>query len=114
MLAVFGALTREVVFPVFLQHLAGIATALLLFAAVRRITGSAWAGLVPAAAVLLNPDLIYLEHSIMSEPWFVLACAGAVYAAVRAFDRPDPSTDGRCSPERSAAPARCCAPRGCS
>jgi len=90
LLAVFGALTREVVFPVFLQHLAGIATALLLFAAVRRITGSAWAGLVPAAAVLLNPDLIYLEHSIMSEPWFVLACAGAVYAAVRAFDRPDP------------------------
>jgi hypothetical protein len=90
LLAVLGGLSREVALPVFLQHLAGIATALLLFAAVRRITGSAWAGLLPAGAVLLNPDLIYLEHSIMSETWFVLACAGAVYAAVRAFDRPDP------------------------
>jgi len=89
-LAALGALTREVAVPVALQHLAGIATALLLFASVRRITGSQWAGLLPAAAVLLNPDLIYLEHSIMSESWFVLACAGAVYAAVRAFDQPDP------------------------
>jgi hypothetical protein len=89
-LAAVGALTREVAVPVALQHLAGIATALLLFAAVRRLTGSQWAGLLPAGAILLNPDLIYLEHSIMSESWFVLACAGAAYAAVRAFDEPDP------------------------
>jgi hypothetical protein len=89
-LASLGALSREAAFTVSLQHLAGIATSLLLFAAVRRITGSAWMGLLPAGAVLLNPDLIYLEHSIMSESFFVLACAGAVYAAVRAFDQPDP------------------------
>jgi Dolichyl-phosphate-mannose-protein mannosyltransferase len=89
-LATLGALTREVAFTVAIQHLAGIAAALLLFAAVRRVTGSHWAGLLPAGAVLLNPDLIYLEHSIMSEIWFVLAACGAVYCAVRAVDRPDP------------------------
>jgi Dolichyl-phosphate-mannose-protein mannosyltransferase len=89
-LATLGALTREVAFTVAIQHLAGITAALVLFAAVRRVTGSHWAGLLPAGAILLNPDLIYLEHSVMSESWFVLACAGAVYAGVRAFDQPDP------------------------
>lgn len=90
-LMAIGAFTREVAFTVALQHLAGIATALLLFAAVRRVTGSEWAGLLPAAAVALNPDLIYLEHSIMSETWAILAAAGAVYAATRAIDRPGPA-----------------------
>jgi Dolichyl-phosphate-mannose-protein mannosyltransferase len=89
-LATLGALSREVAFTIAIQHLAGIAAALLLFTAVRRLTGSAGAALLPAGAILLNPDLIYLEHSIMSESWFVLACAGAVYAAIRAFDEPDP------------------------
>lgn len=89
-LAVLGAPTREVAFTVAVQHLAGLASALLLFAAVRRVIDSPWPGLLPAGAVLLGPDLIYLEHSIMSETWLVLASAGAVYCAARAFDRPDP------------------------
>jgi 4-amino-4-deoxy-L-arabinose transferase-like glycosyltransferase len=73
-----------------LQHLLGIATALLLFAAVRRLTGSAWAGLVPAAVVLLNADLVFLERNVLSEPLFMALLAGSLYAAVRAFDAPEP------------------------
>jgi hypothetical protein len=89
-LAAIGLISHEVALTVAIQHLAGLASAFLLFAAVRRVSGSQWVGLLPAAAILLNPDLIYLEHSIMSEIWFVLAGSVAVYAAVRAFDRPDP------------------------
>ncbi|HEY1236948.1 MAG TPA: phospholipid carrier-dependent glycosyltransferase [Solirubrobacterales bacterium] len=89
-LAVIGVLTREVAVPVLLQHLSGIASALLLWAATRRITGSEWAALFPAGIVLLDPDFIFLEHSIMSESWFVLLISAGLYAAVRALDRPEP------------------------
>jgi 4-amino-4-deoxy-L-arabinose transferase-like glycosyltransferase len=85
-LGALGAVTREVAAPVLLQHMTGFAAALLLWDATRRVTGSRWAGLLPAAAVLLNPDQIFLEHSIMSESWAVLATSAGLYAAVRAFD----------------------------
>lgn len=89
-IAALGAVTREVAFPVLLQHLSGIASALLLWAATRRVTGSAWAGLLPAGIVLLNPDEIFLEHAIMSESWAILATSVGLYAAVRTFDEPMP------------------------
>lgn len=90
LLAALGALTREIAAPVLLQHLVGVVSALLLFAATRRVTGSQWPGLLPAAAVLLSPDQIFLEHSIMSETWAVLTISLGLYATVRAFDEPDP------------------------
>jgi dolichyl-phosphate-mannose-protein mannosyltransferase len=89
-LGLIGLLTREVAAPVILQHLTGIASALLLWAATRRITRSEWAGLLPAAVVLLDPDFIFLEHSLMSESWFVLSISAGLYASVRALDEPGP------------------------
>ena len=89
-LASIGALTREVAVPIVLQHLSGIASALLLYGATRRITGSSWAGLLPAAIVLLNPDGILLEHAVMAESWAILATSAGMYAAVRALDEPRP------------------------
>jgi hypothetical protein len=90
LLGALGAVTREVAAPVLLQHAAGIAAALLLFAATRRVTGSAWVALLPAAIVLLNPDQIFLEHAIMSEAWSVLLTSAGLYAAVRTLDEPAP------------------------
>jgi hypothetical protein len=88
-LRALGAVTREIAVIVSLQHLIGVASALLLGAGVRRITGSTWAGLLPAAIILIDPDEVFLEHSIMSESWEVLATSVGLYAAVRAFDGPD-------------------------
>jgi dolichyl-phosphate-mannose-protein mannosyltransferase len=85
-LAGIGALTHEVAVPVLLQHLGGIASALLLWGATRRVTGSDWAGLLPAAIVLIDPDLIFLEHSIMAESAAIFFTSVGLYAAVRAFD----------------------------
>lgn len=89
-MAVIGLVTRQVAATVLLQHLTGIASALLLWAATRRVTGSEWAALFPAAIVLLDPDFIFFEHSIMSESWFVLLISGGLYAAVRSLDQPKP------------------------
>jgi 4-amino-4-deoxy-L-arabinose transferase-like glycosyltransferase len=89
-LAVFGLVSRDVWVLIMLQHLLGIATAIVFYLAVRRITGSPWPGLVPAAVVLLNADLIFLEHNVLSEAPFLAALSGAFYATARAFDAPDP------------------------
>jgi hypothetical protein len=85
-LAGLGALTHQVALPVLLQHLGGVASALLLWGATRRVTGSEWAGLLPAGVVLLDPDLIFLEHSIMAESSAIFFTSVGLYAAVRAFD----------------------------
>jgi hypothetical protein len=89
-MAVIGLVTRQVAATVLLQHLSGIASALLLWAATRRVTGSEWAALFPAGIVLLDPDFIFFEHSIMSESWFVLLISGGLYASVRSLDQPQP------------------------
>jgi hypothetical protein len=88
-LGAIGQVTHEIAVPILLQHISGIASALLLFAATRRITRSAWAGLLPAAIILLGGDEVFLEHSIMSESWTILAVSIGLYASVRALDRPD-------------------------
>jgi len=89
-MAALGLVTREIAALILLQHLTGIASALLLWAATRRVTGSPWAGLLPGGIVLLDPDFIFLEHSIMSESWIVLGISAGLYAAVRALDEPEP------------------------
>lgn len=90
LLALLGIFTREVAAAVLLQHALGIVSALLLFAAVRRVTGSEWPALVPAGFVLLGGDQIYLEHSIMSESAFVFLLSVSLYSCVRAIDDPYP------------------------
>jgi hypothetical protein len=70
-LGALGTLTLEPAIHVALQHLLGLASALLLYFATRRVTGSGWAGLLPAAFLFLSPDQIFLEHAIMSESWAV-------------------------------------------
>lgn len=89
-LGALGDITHNINAPIFLQHIAGICSALLLGAATRRVTGSAWAALLPAGIVLLDGDGIFLEHSIMSESWSILTMSIGLYAAVRALDSPRP------------------------
>jgi 4-amino-4-deoxy-L-arabinose transferase-like glycosyltransferase len=84
--AVLGDIVRSPLLPVAVQHLAGLTSGLLMFAATRRVSGSQWAGLLPAAIVLINVDLVYLEQTIMSETWAVLSISVGLYAAVRAAE----------------------------
>ena len=77
-------------FTIALQHALGLASAALLYLTVRRLGGSRWAGLLPAAVVLLGGEYLFLEHSLMSEaPFVALLCAG-MYAAARALTTTSP------------------------
>ena len=89
-LGAIGRFTRDINATILLQHLAGIASALLLYGATKRVTGSRWAGLLPAGVLLLDGDIVFLEHSIMSESWAILTISIALYATVRSLDQPTP------------------------
>ena len=86
LLALLGELTRSIAVTVLLQHALGIAAAVILFAVVRRVVGSPWPALVPAAVVLLDTDEIFLEQNVMSEAPFLFVLACGLYAAVRCAD----------------------------
>ena len=73
-------------FTVALQHVLGIATAILLYAAVRRASGVPWLGLVPAAVVLLTGDQIFFEHAVLAESLFAFLLAAGLYAGARSLD----------------------------
>lgn len=88
LLALIGLLTRNIAVTIIIQHALGIVAGVLLFAAVRRLTGSARVALVPAAVVLLNPDEIFLEHNVMSEGPFLFVVTASLYAGVRSIDAP--------------------------
>jgi len=81
-----GLLTHDVAVFTIAQHALAIAAAIVLYFAVQRMCGSPWPGLVGAATILLGPDQIYLEHTIMSEALFVPLLALAIYTTARAFD----------------------------
>jgi Dolichyl-phosphate-mannose-protein mannosyltransferase len=93
--------TREVGYPLFLrelhavfpthltwvialQHLFGLASALLVFLAVRRAGGPPWLGLLPAALIALNGAEMFLEHSTLTESLFIFLLSLALYFAARA------------------------------
>jgi 4-amino-4-deoxy-L-arabinose transferase-like glycosyltransferase len=84
------AISDELTFTIAVQHLLGIATALLLYATARRIGAPVWVAAVGAAAVLLSLDQIVLEHLVLSDALFTFVLAVVLYACVRALDDPRP------------------------
>ena len=87
-LAAVGWFTRQVAVVVILQHLLGILAGIIFFAAVRRVTASSWWALLPAGAVLLGGDQIFLEHNLMAEGPTVTLLAATFYAGVRLLEHP--------------------------
>jgi Dolichyl-phosphate-mannose-protein mannosyltransferase len=71
---------------ILLQHGLGLASAGLLYAAARRVTGSRWAALFPAAVILFDGMQLVLEHSLLTETLFVFLLSVACYAGQRSFD----------------------------
>src|SRR5215216_858320 len=69
-----------------LQHLLGIATAVLLYLIVRRVGAPVWAGAIAAAVVLLSLDQIQFEHTIQAEAPFTFGLVLVLYGAVRSLD----------------------------
>jgi 4-amino-4-deoxy-L-arabinose transferase-like glycosyltransferase len=80
--AIWGSLS----FAIVLQHLIGLATAVLAYFTLLRAGAPRWVALVPTAILALTLDAIYYEHTLLSETPFGLLIAGALYCGVRALE----------------------------
>src|SRR5581483_5405388 len=70
---------------VVIQHLVGLATAVLVYLLARRIGVRRWLALIPAAAVGLSGDELYLEHVLLADGLFLSLLVCSCYCAVRAY-----------------------------
>jgi hypothetical protein len=81
-------IAESIALVVIVNHLLGLATAVLLYLAVARAGGPRWLGLIPAGIVALGGDQMFLEHSPLTEAPFTFLVALSVYAAARTIDKP--------------------------
>jgi hypothetical protein len=84
-LRVVHGVAPSLVLVVVLQHLLGLAAALLLYAGVVRAGAPRSFAVAPAAIVALGGDGIFLEHSPISESLFIFLVSTAVYTGVRSI-----------------------------
>jgi hypothetical protein len=64
------------------QHGLGLASAVMLYVALRRLGAVPWAAVVPAVVVALHGTLIFLEHAVLTESLFLgLISAGLLLVA---------------------------------
>jgi hypothetical protein len=71
--------------PILVQHVAGIATGVLLYKAVLRTGAPPYLGLAPAAVVFFGGTGLLVEHALLSDSLFAFFQALGLYAAVRAL-----------------------------
>jgi 4-amino-4-deoxy-L-arabinose transferase-like glycosyltransferase len=73
-------------FTIVLQHVLGIASALLLYGAVRRLGCPRWPALLAPAVLLLSGEQVYVEHTILTESAFIPLLCGGLYCVARSTD----------------------------
>jgi hypothetical protein len=83
-LRLLHALSDRVTAVTVVQHALGVATALLLYGALRGVARNAWWALLAPAVVLLDGFQVLMEHAVLSDTLFVFLLTGALYAALRA------------------------------
>lgn len=85
-LRIVHAVSAHLSLLVLLQHGLGVASAVLMYLAVRRVTGSMLLGLIPASLILFDGYGIWIEHTPISEALFGFLVCAALCAALRAAD----------------------------
>src|SRR3954468_11667422 len=78
----------HVQFTIVLQHLLGIAAALLLYGTVRRLGCPPWPALIAPAVLLLSGDQVFVEHTLLTEAAFIPLLCGGLYCIARATGSP--------------------------
>jgi hypothetical protein len=77
-----GISPHLIVVPI-VQHLLGLVVAVLIFLTVRRCGGPVWLGLVPAAAIALAGDELFVEHAPLSDALLIVLLVAMLYCAIR-------------------------------
>ncbi len=76
------AVSQDLSFTIVVQHVIGLATAVLAYVIARQLGARRWVALIPAAAVTLSGDQLYFEYSLLSDGIFLalvlLACTLAM------------------------------------
>jgi hypothetical protein len=89
-LGALAALWPSLPATIILQHLLGLFTVVLVYAAMLRLGQPRWVALVPAVVVALSGDVVYFEHTLLSEWLFMLLLVGALFLAAGLTQRPVP------------------------
>ena len=76
-------------FAIAVQHVFGLASAVLVWLTVRRAGAPRLVALLPAAVIALNGDEMFLEHSFLSESLFIMLTSICLYSAARAMGSPN-------------------------
>ena len=71
-----------------LQHISGLLSAVFSWLILRRCGITSWLACLPAAVIALDGGEMFLEHSTMSEPLFIVLVSAGLYFAVRSLDTP--------------------------
>jgi len=90
-LRLLHSVSPNVSFTIAVQHLVGLATALLAYRLCRQIGSRRAVALLPAAAVLVSGDQLYLEYSLLSDCLFLALLVLSGLLAVSIPSSEDPS-----------------------
>jgi hypothetical protein len=82
-------LSHSLTLTILVQHALGIASGVLLYKSVRRLSVPPWLGLLPAAVVFFGGTGLLLEHSPLADPLLTFLQSVAIYAVVRALEATD-------------------------
>jgi 4-amino-4-deoxy-L-arabinose transferase-like glycosyltransferase len=85
-LQLLHAIDDRLTFVTIVQHLLGLGTAVLLYAATVRHVRRAWLALLPAVVVLFGGSQVFLEHAVLSDAPFTFVLAVALWCALRGVD----------------------------
>jgi hypothetical protein len=76
---------------IFVQHLLGLVSGTFVYLMVKRVSGIAWLGLIPAALVMFSGDYLFLESTLLSEALFTTLLIMSMWAALHALGDRHPS-----------------------
>jgi hypothetical protein len=85
-LRVLHAISPHLILVTIVQHGLGLLAAVLIFLAVRRCGGPRWLGLIPAAAIALAGDELFIEHAALSDALLIVLLIAMLYCGIRTLD----------------------------
>jgi hypothetical protein len=75
---------------ILVQHLLGLVSATFAYLMVKRVSGIAWLGLIPAALLMFSGDYLFMESTLLTEALFTTLLVMSMWAALHALDDEHP------------------------
>jgi hypothetical protein len=81
-LAGLRAISDQLAFTIAVQHALGVLAGLSLYLALRRLEAPRLLALIPAGVLLLSGDVVYLEHTVLTDQFALVLTTLALSAAI--------------------------------